>query len=109
MRNSMDAEQISVGWWPGDERYPRAAFYGYVFPAPPELQDADVSPGRWDATLGEFLLDWDDVVVAADPFATALGFAQAVARHGCTICGWDPSLARSLAGDPPPMVPPAAK
>lgn len=103
-RNSMDSEQIAVGWWPGDERYPRAAFYGYAFPAPTELQGADVSPGRWDETLGEFLLDWDDVVAAPDPLVTALGFAQAVARQGCTVCGWDPALARSLAGDPPAMV-----
>jgi hypothetical protein len=26
MRNSMDAEEVAVGWWPGDERYPRPAF-----------------------------------------------------------------------------------
>src|SRR6185295_10576026 len=37
-RNAMDAEQISVGWWPGDARYPKPAFYGYAFPAPPALQ-----------------------------------------------------------------------
>ena len=25
---------IAVGWWPGDARYPRAAFYAYAHPAP---------------------------------------------------------------------------
>jgi hypothetical protein len=102
-RNSMDAEQVAVGWWPGDARYPRAAFYGYAYPAPPQLVEADVAPGRWDATLGEFLLDWDDVVAAGDPFGTALTFAQSLARHACTVCEWDPALLRSLAGDPPPV------
>ena len=34
MRNAMDAEEIAVGWWPGDARYPRAAFYAYAHPAP---------------------------------------------------------------------------
>jgi Family of unknown function (DUF5996) len=104
-RNSMDAEQIAVGWWPGDESYPRAAFYGYAFPAPQELEEADVSPGRWDSTLGEFLLDWDDVVAEPDPFASALRFLQAVAHHACITGGWDRSLARSLARDPPPVAP----
>ena len=33
-RNAGDAEQIEVGWWPGDERYPKAAFFAYVHPAP---------------------------------------------------------------------------
>src|SRR6185437_1855903 len=32
MRNSMDAEEVAVGWWPGDPRYPKAAFYAYAHP-----------------------------------------------------------------------------
>jgi hypothetical protein len=33
MRNSGDAQQIEVGWWPGDARYPRYAFfYGALTP-----------------------------------------------------------------------------
>ena len=34
MRNSANAEQIEVGWWPGDARYPHAAFFAFAFPAP---------------------------------------------------------------------------
>jgi Family of unknown function (DUF5996) len=34
MRNARDAQQIEVGWWPGDPRYPRAAFFAYAYPAP---------------------------------------------------------------------------
>jgi hypothetical protein len=103
MRNSMDAEEIAVGWWPGDFRYPRAALYAYAHPAPSGFPDADLSPGRWDATLGEFVLDWDDVIAAADPHATALQFCHAAARHACAVCGWDPGLAGSIGGDPPPI------
>ena len=32
VRNSANAQQIEVGWWPGDARYPRAAFFAYAFP-----------------------------------------------------------------------------
>ena len=103
MRNSMDAEEIAVGWWPGDGRYPRAAFYAYAHPARPGLEDADVSPGRWDATLGEFVLDWDDVVEAVDPRGAALQFCRAASRHACDVCDWDRGLAGSIAADPPPI------
>src|SRR5262245_49245292 len=104
-RNSMDAEEIAVGWWPGDVRYPRPAFYAYAHPAPAALADVRLSPaaGRWDATLGEFVLDWDDVRVAPDPHATALEFARSVVKHACASCGWDPALAASVEGIPPPV------
>jgi Family of unknown function (DUF5996) len=103
LRNSMNAQEITVGWWPGDARYPRAAFFGYAHPAPEALADADVSPGRWEATLGEFVLDWDDAVAAPDPHAIALTFARSVAGHACSACEWDPELASSLESKPPPI------
>jgi Family of unknown function (DUF5996) len=102
-RNAGDAQQIEVGWWPGDHKYPRAAFFGFAYPASDGLPDADVAPGRWDVTLGEYILDWDDVVAAPDPHGTALDFARAVARHACAVCDWVPELAASLEGEPPPV------
>jgi hypothetical protein len=111
MRNSMDAQEIAAGWWPGDRNYPRAAFYVYAHPAPPGFETAELSnpAARWDATLGEYVLDWDDVVAAPDPHATALEFLRSVAAHACAVCGWDPALAGSLAGSPPPVTPPKEK
>jgi len=105
MRNAMDAEEISVGWWPGDDRYPRAAFYGYAHPAPPGYSDARLDPpaARWEAGLGEFVLDWDDVRGADDPHGTALAFLRSVVRHSCGVCGWVPSLAASVDAVPPPV------
>jgi hypothetical protein len=38
---------------------------------------------------------------AKDPHATAVEFAREVLRHACAICGWDPSLAASVHGNPP--------
>ena len=63
MRNAGNAEQIEVGWWPGDARYPRAAFFAYAHPAPAGFEHATLQPAaaHWDATLGEFILDWDDI------------------------------------------------
>jgi hypothetical protein len=105
MRNAMDSQEVAVGWWPGDLRYPRAAFYAYAHPAPPGLEDVQLSPAaaRWDATLGEYVLDWADVCAASDPHAAALDFAHAALRHGCEACDWDPALLASAEGTPPPI------
>jgi hypothetical protein len=105
MRNAMDVQEVAVGWWPGDARYPRAAFYAYAHPAPAGFATATLEPAaaRWDSTLGEFLLDWDDARATADPHAAALAFARSAVRHACLVCGWDPALAASVDGRPPPV------
>jgi Family of unknown function (DUF5996) len=105
MRNAMDAQEIAVGWWPGDERYDRPAFYAYAHPAPDGYGQATLSPpaARWEGTLGEYLLDWDDVRAAGDSHATALEFARSAFRHACHACDWDPALAASGEGVPPPV------
>jgi hypothetical protein len=102
-RNSGDAETIAVGWWPGDRRYPRPAFFGYASPPPPDPAAIDVSPGRYDETLGEYLLDMEAAAATPDPHATALAFARAVGRRCLGACDWDPALAGSLEGEPPPV------
>jgi hypothetical protein len=106
MRNAMDAQEIAVGWWPGDERYPGAAFYAYAHPAPPAYANAVLSPpaARWDAALGEYVLDWNDVRASPDPHAAALDFGRSAVEHGCAVCGWDPALSASAQGTPPPVV-----
>ena len=105
MRNAMDAQEVAVGWWPGDARYPKAAFYAYAHPAPEGFSDATLSPAgvRWDATLGEYLLDWDDIRTLDDPHAVALEFAGTVFQHACLVCAWDPVLASSAKGAPAPI------
>jgi Family of unknown function (DUF5996) len=103
MRNAMDSEEVAVGWWPGDGRYGKAAFYAYAHPARDGFAGADMSPGRWDAALSEYVLDWDDVRASADPQAEVLGFARGVFRHACATCDWDSALAASAEGTPPPL------
>ena len=89
----------------GDARYPRAAFYAYAHPAPADFASLPVSPAaaRWEAALGEYVLDWDDVRSAPDPHAAALEFARSAFRHACVACGWDMTLAATAEGTPPPV------
>jgi hypothetical protein len=105
MRNAMNAQEVAVGWWPGDARYGHAALYAYTHPAPEGFAGAALSVphARWEESLGEYILDWDDVRQSDDPRALALEFARAVFRHACSICQWDQSLAESADGVPPPV------
>ncbi len=105
MRNAMDSQEVAVGWWPGDSRYGKAAFYAYAHPAPDGFAAGSLSPapGHWDATLGEYILDWDDVVSSPDPHGYAVAFAHSVFQYACRVCAWDPKLAASAEGSPPPV------
>jgi hypothetical protein len=106
MRNAMDSQEVAIGWWPGDRRYGKAAFYAYAHPAPEGFATATLAPAsaRWEAALGEYVLDWDDVCASRDPHAAGLEFAHSALRHACTVCAWDPALLASAEGTPPPIV-----
>jgi Family of unknown function (DUF5996) len=105
MRNAMDSQEVAVGWWPGDPRHPRAAFYSYAHPAPPGYDEGKLTPSSatWNAEVGEYILLWDDVIASNDPFGAGLEFAQSAFRHACDVCRWDPRLPASAEGHPPPV------
>jgi hypothetical protein len=104
-RNSADAEQIEMGWWPGNPRYSRAAFFAFAFPAAEGFAAVEVTPpgARWDTNLHEYLFDWDDVITSPAPFEAAVEFGRSVIAHACTVCDWEPTLAASAQGVPPPL------
>jgi hypothetical protein len=105
MRNSMDSQEVAVGWWPGDPKLGKAAFYAYAHPAPEGFADGTLSPApaRWDDELGLYVLEWDDVRANDDPHAFALAFARSAFQHACLVCGWDERLSASAEGAPPPI------
>ena len=50
MRNAMDAQEVAVGWWPGDPKHDGAAFYAYAHPGPGGLRRS--RPRRRRSALG---------------------------------------------------------
>jgi hypothetical protein len=93
-RESYDERQVSAGWWPGNAAYPKPAFYAYAYPKPEGIEDAvlDVPGAAWNADLGEFILDYDDVRTSSSPEATLRAFLDA-AYAACAARGrWDPRL-----------------
>ena len=89
-REAYSHEVSSAGFWPGSDAYPRAAFYSYAYPVPPGFADARVpAPARFDAALGEFILDYADVAAAADPAALVMDFLQATYAAAADLGAWD--------------------
>lgn len=91
MRVAMDAEEISAGFWPGDERFPEPAFFSYAYPRPPKLEGAALRPAGafWNEALGLFMLRYDDVRSAPSPRAALRAFLTSTYEAGATFGGWD--------------------
>jgi hypothetical protein len=90
-REAYSHEVISCGFWPGDRRFPHAAFYAYAKPAPAGLERERLRPeaARWDDGMGEFLLEYDDVRAASSPEDAILDFCQSAYEAGARLAGWD--------------------
>jgi len=91
MAEAYSHEEISCGFWPGDRRYPHAAFYAYASPSPAGFEKQAVRPAGayWDAAMGEFLLRYEDVRAAASPEEAILEFCQSTYQCAATLAGWD--------------------
>jgi hypothetical protein len=105
MRNGGDAQQVAIGWWPGDPNHEASAFFAYAYPTQDGFADATLSPApaRWDEQLGEYVLYWEEIRERPDAHALALTFARSAFRHACEVCEWDPALAATAEGVPPPI------
>ncbi|GAA0338704.1 DUF5996 family protein [Sphingomonas oligophenolica] len=84
-------EEASIGFWPGSDAYPHAAFYAYAYPAPAGYAEAKVEPAEaaYNAEMGEFLLPYDSVRSAADPDRALLAFCQSTYDVAADLGGWD--------------------
>ncbi len=90
-REAYSEEVISVGFWPGNGGFGKAAFYSYTVPAPEGLAKAKVQPdlARFDAKLGEFVLSYDDVQRSPEPGSALLEFLQSTYEAGANLALWD--------------------
>jgi hypothetical protein len=84
-------EEISCGFWPGDDHFPTPAFYSYTSPAPAGLETAPLRPAAafYSPEMGEFLLRYDDVRSAPTPEQALLDFLQSSYEAGANLAHWD--------------------
>jgi hypothetical protein len=89
-REAYSHEVCSLGFWPGGDVSP-AVFYSYVYPEPPGYKTTRVRPAaaRYDDTLREFVIPYDDVRKATSPDEALLDFAQSTYEAAATCATWD--------------------
>ncbi len=93
MAEAYSHEVISAGWWPGGGEIKGPAFYCYAAPQPAGFEKNPVRPqqAKYLASMGEYVLMYDDVRSAASPSATLLDFLQSTyeAGAGANTGKWD--------------------
>jgi hypothetical protein len=90
VREAYSHEVSSAGFWPGNDAFPRAAFYSYAYPEPPGFRDRVLASGAYfDAKLGEFILPYDTVRAAASPEAVLLDFLSSAYAAAAETGRWD--------------------
>ena len=90
-RDAYSHEVSSCGFWPGGAVAPYPLFYSYAYPEPAGFAGATLQPAaaRYDATLREFILPYDDLRRADDPEAALLAFFQTTYDAAADLGGWD--------------------
>jgi len=88
-REAYSHEVSSAGFWPGGATAVAPTFYSYAYPEPEGYRSASVAGGRFDETLGEFTLPYEDVRTSADPGATLTNFLQSTYDAAADLANWD--------------------
>ena len=96
-REAYSHEVASIGWWPGSGDVKDAAFYAYAAPAPQGFDKAAIRPDKafYLASMGEYILMYDDVRRSPDPRAAIREFGDSVYGAAATLGNWDKGLARA--------------
>jgi hypothetical protein len=84
-------EESSAGFWPGSGAVDYPAFYSYAYPEPPGFRATKVRPDAafFSEALGEFILPYDAVRLAADPDQALLEFLQSTYEAAANTAKWD--------------------
>jgi hypothetical protein len=101
VREAYSHEVSSAGFWPGNDAFPRAAFYSYAYPEPDTFRNRPITGGAYyDGTLREFILPYDRVCAAADHNALLLDFLATTYAAAAEGGGWDRTALECAMGIP---------
>jgi hypothetical protein len=100
-REAYDQESSGAGFWPGNPRFPEAAFYAEAYPVPAGFSAAPIKPAAayFAAELDEWVLPYAAVRASIDPEATLLAFLDSSFAAAARLGNWDVSLECEL-GEP---------
>lgn len=84
-------EVMSCGFWPGNEMYPKAAFYCYAYPEPKQFSKFKISPGEafYHPDLKEFILPYEAVQGSIDPAGAIMSFMESSYKAAANSGDWD--------------------
>lgn len=93
-QEAYNREVSSCGYWTGNETYPHAAFYAYLYPEPKGYSHATKLPQEafYHKDLREFILPYEAVQQAADGSVKLMGFLQSTYRTGTDLAKWERDL-----------------
>lgn len=89
-RVAMDAEQLTIGFWPGNDDSPQPVFFGYIYPKPDGFENAVIKPASaiWSNDKGEFILPYESIRLN-DPEKYLMEFCESIYKTGAELAGWD--------------------
>jgi Family of unknown function (DUF5996) len=95
-------EESSAGFWPGSGAIDYPAFYSYVYPEPAGFRATKVRPDAafFSEALGEFILPYDAVRMAADPDRALLDFLESTYEAAAIAAKWDRDALECRPGKP---------
>ena len=91
MQFAENEENFSCGFWPGNENYPKPAFYSYIYPAPKGLENVKIKPkeAAFSSQLGEFILDYDSVRKSESASELIIEFLNSTYEESAKLAGWN--------------------
>ena len=91
-REAYSHEVISIGFWPGDDSFPEAAFYGYAYREPDAMNAIPLQPAQafWAEKNGGALaiLKYEDARNAADPAEAISVFLESLYQGAAEKADW---------------------
>lgn len=92
-RESYSHEQISFGFWAGDDNMPEPMYYAYTYPSPAELNQQGLKPeeAKWVDSNGSpmALLRYHDVISSDKPRERVLEFLESAYQAGASKADWN--------------------
>jgi len=94
LQDAYSHELSDFGFWTGNEAFPEAAFYCYLYPEPAGYKEAGVAPldAYYNKDMGEFILPYAKVRKSEDPEKMLLDFLRSTYAIGARLANWDKDL-----------------
>lgn len=92
-RDAYSHENISFGFWAGDDNIKEPGFYSYTYPSPEKIEDEPLVPSeaKWIDNNGSPMafLSYHELIKTGKPKEILLEFLESAYQAGAKLSGWD--------------------